>query len=110
MKRQQAKQIARYIYEIAMHDAATEDVDKYAFTCGYLFQSLISAYEKATAPTIKNEIIAIQAANAVKLMGGDRIAQDTAAIYASALVDDGKTGATAVENGYRVGMGLELLA
>lgn len=52
----------------------------------------------------------IHAANAVKNSGGNRSKQDTAAIYARHLVEQGKTGATAVENGYRVGMGKAILA
>jgi len=56
------------------------------------------------------QIAAILAANAVKRMRGTRSGQDAAAIYAKELVLDGTTAATAVENGYRVGMGMALLA
>lgn len=52
---------------------------------------------------------AIHAANAVKRRNGTRVNQDKAAIYAKELVLDGFTGATAVENGYRVGMGMASL-
>ncbi|RLA20980.1 MAG: hypothetical protein DRQ62_09910 [Gammaproteobacteria bacterium] len=58
----------------------------------------------------RSQMAGILASNAVKLMNGDRVSQDKASIYAKALINGGKTGATAVENGYRVGMGLDLLA
>ena len=65
-------------------------------------------------PTINKktraQTAAIHAANAVKRMRGTRFGQDTAAIYAKELVLEGTTAATAVENGYRVGMGLKLFA
>jgi len=60
-------------------------------------------------PEQKADYAATLSANAVKAMGGNRVAQDAAALYAKQLVLDHYTGATAVENGYRVGMGLKLL-
>jgi len=53
---------------------------------------------------------AIHAASLVKTMQGTPQKQDTAAIHARDLVLQGKTGATAVESGYRVAMGLAVLA
>lgn len=52
----------------------------------------------------------IHAANAVKKRGGNSRQQDSAAISASLMIQQGKTGATAVENGYRVGMGMAAVA
>jgi len=63
---------------------------------------------KAT-PEQKAQLAATLASNLVKKMGGNRVAQDAAALYAKESVLDHYTGATAVENGYRVGMGLKLL-
>jgi len=40
----------------------------------------------------------------VKNLGGNRLAQETAAIYAKTLLRDGKSGATAVEKGVKAGM------
>ena len=51
-------------------------------------------------------IAAALASMAVKRQGGNRIGQDKAAIYAAELVLDNQSGASAVENGYRAGMGL----
>ena len=61
---------------------------------------------------IKNraQIASIQAASLVKTMQGTRQGQDNAAHHARDLVIQGKTGATAVETGYRFGMGLPVLA
>ena len=55
-----------------------------------------------TTPSIASTL----ASMAVKRQGGNRIGQDKAAIYAAELVLDKQSGATAVENGYREGMGL----
>ena len=44
------------------------------------------------------------AARWVKNQGGNRIAQETAAIHAKALLNEGKSGATALEKGVKAGM------
>jgi len=44
------------------------------------------------------------AARWVKKQGGNRIAQETAAIYAKALLNEGKSAATAIEQSVKAGM------
>lgn len=55
----------------------------------------------------RSQRAAIHAAHLTKQQGGDRIAQETAAIYARQLVIDGKTGATAIDEGRKAGLRMQ---
>jgi len=83
---------------------------KLSFIAGYLEEALSQSYAENEMLQTRAELAAIHAANAVKRRKGPRASQDSAAIVAKNAVLSGKTGASAVELGYRFGMGMEISA
>lgn len=55
-------------------------------------------------PTKKIDMVAAIAALRTQRAGGSRVAQDIAAIYAKSLLREGRSGATAVQLGYKAGL------